>query len=210
MISEASISSTKPSAPEAGAEDAIAGPATGLGTARRDSYQPETWIPDLRTPALAFDPASLVRTASLDGTTVDDHDREARDVIDFLRPAFIHPNFLQSLDQLRREVLDHEESAGDAKHSWLVPAIEGMAMAATTGLLAGVLRASSLAAMAISSVPFWKRVDPLMILSLSADERRAFEDNLRLAGEGEAKLDAVLDGHTKQVEPAAEDEGERP
>ena len=121
-------------------------------------------------------------------------DREERLQVDLLRPGFVQLDFFQSLDQMRAEVLEGADGDGDADRHRLAPALKGMAMAATTGLLAGVMRASSLLTMAVSSVPFWKHADPLTVLSLSKEERRDLEANLRGAGAGERSLDAVLKG----------------
>jgi len=136
--------------------------------------------------------------------------REARPQVDWLRTSFVHADFFRSLDQMRRDVLADAEDTGNVDRDWLVPAIEGIAMAATTGLLAGVLRASSLVAMAVSAVPLWGRADPLMILSLSNEERRDLEATLRRAGTNEQDLDAVLEGRAvSRMNPekeAAEDD----
>jgi hypothetical protein len=110
-----------------------------------------------------------------------------------IRPGVALPEFLLSLDEMRRDVLDGEE-AGSERREGLVPAIETFALAASTGLLTALLRAGSLVAMAISSVPIWKSADSLTILSLSDDERRDLEANLRDAGVGERDLERVLDG----------------
>jgi len=134
-----------------------------------------------------------------------DGDREARPVVDLLRPAFLNADLFASLDQMRRDVL--EAASGDADDSeWMAPALEGMTLAATTGLLAAVLRSGSLMAMGLSSVPLWKRADPLTVLSLSKEEREDLEANLRAASSGELDLDAVLEG---SEEPgSAEDDPE--
>ncbi|MCP5056880.1 MAG: tandem-95 repeat protein, partial [bacterium] len=135
-------------------------------------------------------------------------DREARPQVDLLRASFVHTDFFQSLDQMRRDVLSDAEETGSADRDWLVLAIEGIAMAATTGLLAGVLRASSLLAMAISTVPLWRRADPLMILSLSNEERRDLEATLRRAATNEQDLNAVLDGQAASQEAKGEEAAE--
>jgi hypothetical protein len=132
-------------------------------------------------------------------------DREERLQVDLLRPGFMQLDFFQALDQMRAEVLEGADGDGDADRNRLAPALKGMAMAATTGMLAGVLRASSLLTMAVSSVPFWKRADPLTVLSLSKEERRDFEANLRSAGAGERSLDAVLEGGA-EAGPAHDDD----
>ncbi|MCP5071244.1 MAG: tandem-95 repeat protein, partial [bacterium] len=164
--------------------------------------------PDFTRRALSVDLADLARPLEVEDIVADeDRERSARTVVDLLRPAFVHADFFQSLDQLRREVLDHADETGETDRSWLVPAIEGIAMAATSGLLAGVLRASSLLAMAVSSVPLWKRTDPLMVLSLSPDERLDLEASLRREDEAERRLDAVLEV-SAQPRRAEEDHGD--
>ncbi len=126
-----------------------------------------------------------------------------------LRASFVHPDFLASLDRMRQDVLESDrETSGE--RDWFVPAIESIAMVATTGLLAGVLRASSLLAAAISAVPLWKQADPLMILSLSKDERRDLEASLRHEQGRERALDAVLDRRPRADEAGEAEDEETP
>ncbi len=98
---------------------------------------------------------------------------------------------------MRRDVLASEEFERD-QEDLLAPSVQGFAMVATTGLVAAMLRGSSLVAMALSSVPLWKRMDPLMILSLSNDERRVLASALRAAEVAERSLDAVLEGEGEE------------
>jgi hypothetical protein len=132
--------------------------------------------------------------------------REEHPQVDLLRPGFAQLEFFQSLDQMRAEVLEGADGNGDADRHRL--ALKGMAMAATSGLLAGVLRAGSLLTMAVSSVPFWKRADPLTVLSLSKEERRDLEASLRDAGAGEQSLDAVLESGAEARRAHGDDESE--
>jgi hypothetical protein len=48
-------------------------------------------------------------------------------------------------------------------------------------VLALLLRGGSLAAAALSSVPLWRRVDPLAVLALSEEERWQREQDIRAA-----------------------------
>jgi hypothetical protein len=97
---------------------------------------------------------------------------------------------------MRRDVLEHDESDAEGSR-WLLPAFRTVAMATIAGLLTTMLRAGSLLAMAVSSVPFWKRVDPLVILSLSEEERRDLRDRLRVVSREEEHLDELLQGRTE-------------
>jgi hypothetical protein len=146
--------------------------------------------------------------AALDLSEMRERDRSDREErFDPLRPSYLQPEFLQTLDQLRRDVLEEAESDAE-EGEWFVPALQSIALAASTGIVAGLLRASSLVAMAISSVPFWRRTDPLMILSLSEDERRDLEANLREAGTRERDLDEILAGHPQPHEGTEEEDPE--
>ncbi len=73
-------------------------------------------------------------------------------------------------------------------------------MAMTTGGLALLLRGGSLFAMAVSAIPIWKRIDPLMILSLSDDDRHELASRQRAAEKAERKLKAVLEGQGEELE----------
>jgi hypothetical protein len=155
--------------------------------------------PEPRWFEIERDSADVASTLGVDEARgeFEKRDREEHLQVDPLRPGFAQLDFFQSLDQMRAEVLEGADRDGDADRYRLVPALKGMAMMATTGLLAGVLRASSLLTMAVSSIPFWKRADPLTVLSLSKEERRDLETSLRDAGAGERSLDAVLAGRAE-------------
>jgi hypothetical protein len=51
----------------------------------------------------------------------------------------------------------------------------------SSGLLALLMRGGSLAAAALSSLPLWRRVDPLAVLALSEEERWQREQDIRAA-----------------------------
>jgi len=83
-----------------------------------------------------------------------------------------------------------DEISGDADRAELEAErtrsrIEQVALALSTGVLALIARASSLTAMALSSLPIWQRVDPLSVLALSERERKKREMELREAEDEE-------------------------
>ena len=91
---------------------------------------------------------------------------------------------MQALDQIRQELAeDAELMAGDRET--IVSTAEEVALAFSAGLLGILLRGSSLAAVALTSLPIWRRVDPLAILALTDEERRKREEELRSARETE-------------------------
>jgi parallel beta-helix repeat protein len=112
----------------------------------------------------------------------------------------------ESLDQMRRDVLDDADREGEEEDLWMRPALQSMALAAFTGVQFLILRAGSLLAMALSWVPMWRRADPLMILSLSDEERRDLQDSMRHADSGEQDLDAMLDGRSETDKDDDDDE----
>ena len=79
--------------------------------------------------------------------------------------------------------------------------IERAALAMSTGALALLLRGSSLAAMALSSLPVWARVDPLSVLLLSDRERKKREQELRDAEILEDQGDRLGDLLDDRAEP---------
>ena len=205
---------TEASAPVAPATSPPAAPASPAAIAAegfvgfvRSDGAPDVTALETRVAAISTDPLVAERTVAPEtGGDEVERERVARVVVDFLRMAITQPELFDSLDQMRRDVL---ESAQDeaAASDWVVPAVESISLAATTGLLAGVLRSSSLLAMAVSSVPLWKRADPLMVLSLSGEERRDLEASLRAAGSGEQDLEAIFEGRTVRQQAARDADG---
>ena len=64
-----------------------------------------------------------------------------------------------------------------------VSAAEGFALMLSLGWLGVLLRGGSLAAIAFSALPMWRRVDPLAVLTISEEERVRREQDLRSARE---------------------------
>lgn len=90
----------------------------------------------------------------------------------------------KALDQIRMEMTDSADEAA-SEQQVVVSAAEGAMIAASLGWLAALLRGGSLAALAFSSLPLWRGVDPLAILALSDEERERLEEDLRKAEEHE-------------------------
>jgi hypothetical protein len=123
-----------------------------------------------------------------DGTSVDRHlvDSQGRPV------AIDQRRLLEALERLREDL--HRDPQR-AEQETLTITVEGVALAISGGLLALLMRGGSLAAAALSSVPLWRRVDPLAVLSLSEEERWQREQEIRAAQreeEGGRLLDAPV------------------
>jgi hypothetical protein len=109
---------------------------------------------------------------------------------------------MQMLDQIREEMANDAELAA-GQREMVVSSAEGVALAVSAGLLALLLRGSSLAAVALSALPVWRRVDPLAVLALSDEERKKREEELRAAQEkedvGEEAVGRLLDRDEPRV-----------
>ena len=97
----------------------------------------------------------------------------------------------KALDRIRMEMTDAADEAASERQD-VVSAAEGVMLATSLGWLALLLRAESLAALAFSALPMWRKVDPLAILSLSDEEREQRMKDLKKArAEEDAKLQAI-------------------
>ena len=86
----------------------------------------------------------------------------------------------EALDQMRRDM--GSEAEGETGEGDLVASrAKGVVLAISATILATILRVGSLAAMALSSIPLWRRVDPLVIHSLSDEERRELDEKRKAA-----------------------------
>ena len=103
----------------------------------------------------------------------------------------------RALEQIRSDMTDSADAEENEQQA-LVSAAEGTMLAASLGWLAFLLRGGSLAALAFSSLPLWRRVDPLAILALSDEERERLEEDLKKAREAEDENERavgdILDG----------------
>jgi hypothetical protein len=96
---------------------------------------------------------------------------------------------VQALDRIRQEMTDDARDLADA-HQVTVSAAEGAALILSLGWLGALLRSGSLAAIAFSALPMWRRVDPLAVLTISEEERLKREQELRSARELEDRMEA--------------------
>jgi hypothetical protein len=97
------------------------------------------------------------------------------------------------LDRLHRDLED--EGRGKDGDGTLHAAVELLGIAFSGALVAMALRSSALWAAALSSLPLWRRMDPLMVLGISEEERRKLEDQQREARSEEgSRVGRVLDG----------------
>ena len=97
-------------------------------------------------------------------------------------------------DQISQDEARQHEEAEQTRSR-----IERIALALSTGVLALIARASSLTAMALSSLPVWQRLDPLSVLALSDRERKEREKELRDAEilEAEGAVGDLIEGQAK-------------
>jgi hypothetical protein len=121
----------------------------------------------------------------------------------------VSPRFWEALDQMRREIA--EDAQGEAeRQNLMVSAAEGVALITSSGLVAALLRSESLLALALSYIPVWRRVDPLAILTLSPEERKKREREIRAARDAEDesrhKLGEILDEAGATPDPPPEDD----
>jgi len=95
---------------------------------------------------------------------------------------------MQALDRIRQEMTDDARQLAD-EHQITVSAAEGFALMLSLGWLGLLLRGGSLAAIALSSLPMWRRVDPLAVLAISEEERLRREQDLQNARKLEDQTD---------------------
>jgi hypothetical protein len=114
-----------------------------------------------------------------------------RDARDFA--GFESPTMQDVLDRIRREIAsDSLRLAHEA--DLMVSTAEGITLLASAGLIGLLLQRGTLMAMALSSLPLWRQVDPLVVLALSDEERKKREEELRAAeADEDEKVGRLLD-----------------
>ncbi|MHC5005331.1 MAG: cadherin-like domain-containing protein, partial [Planctomycetota bacterium] len=98
----------------------------------------------------------------------------------------------QALTQLRRE-LSQSEGRRQGPEEMTIQTVESVAIAISTGVIASILRSSSLWAAAASAMPLWRRVDPLVVLTVSNEEREKMLTELRSESKDEAGVRRVFE-----------------
>jgi hypothetical protein len=138
------------------------------------------------------DSSSLRRDSEALGFQLSTRQQAARDLA-----GFDTPTMQEALDRLRRE-LAFDALRLNREAEVVVSAVEGISLLASAGLLAMLLQRGTLMAMALSAVPLWRRVDPLVVLALSDEEREKREEELRKAeaeeDESSAEVGRILGG----------------
>jgi hypothetical protein len=115
---------------------------------------------------------------------------------------------LQALDQVRQEMTDDARALADERQV-TVSAAEGFALMLSLSWLGLLLRSGSLAAIAFSALPMWRRVDPLAVLTISEEERVRREQDLRSARDREDQTEKgvgdLLDGSVASARDASQE-----
>ena len=91
--------------------------------------------------------------------------------------------------------------ADRAEARFSVATAEGVGLLVSIGWLGAVMRAGSLSAVLLSSLPLWQRMDPLAVLSVSEEERRRREQELRDARDTEDRVEREVG---RLLEPAGD------
>ncbi len=94
------------------------------------------------------------------------------------------PELSATLDALRAELRDRFNDEMRQANVFL-STTEGVALVFSASILAALLRSGSLAALVLSSLPLWRGFDPLVVLTLTDEERKKREEELRHAREDE-------------------------
>ena len=172
--------------------------------------EPETAAPELREDPRAEDPAGVEipplpivtteTTIRLSGIVelIDtdteipefpeqERDRDAQQQSELSEASRI-ANLLRGYDAPLERILDElraglEAEAGthlEAYHGWVLRS-ESIILALSTSLVAVLLRSSALWAVALSSLPMWRRLDPVAVLGLTGAGRRNRADEVRFA-----------------------------
>jgi len=81
-----------------------------------------------------------------------------------------NPVFLDALDRMLSG-MDESQASTSARNDVLVKTATGVSLTLSAGFLSWLLRAGSLMASALSSMPLWKAFDPLPVLAAAASRR---------------------------------------
>ncbi|VAW76349.1 hypothetical protein MNBD_GAMMA13-57, partial [hydrothermal vent metagenome] len=105
---------------------------------------------------------------------------------------------------LSLERMNNEMDGSQLAHPLLMAATRGIVWTFSAGFLTWMLRAGSLLATALSSMPMWRWIDPLPILPVKRRERDKRKKKMQAEAEQEARaysgMAAVLDGTDNKTE----------
>jgi hypothetical protein len=92
----------------------------------------------------------------------------------------------EELSDLAEELRNDAGKAAE-QQNMTIAAFERVGLALSAGLVALAARGSSLVAMLLSALPMWRKIDPLVLLGLTREERRRREEEMRRASESETR-----------------------
>jgi hypothetical protein len=105
----------------------------------------------------------------------------------------------QAFDRLAADLQNEAKRLGQ-EGAKIVSAAEAITLFGSVALLAAVLRSGSLVALALSTLPLWRQVDPLVVLAISEEERWQREEEIQSA---EQEEDREKDGVAELLDPRA-------
>ncbi len=100
------------------------------------------------------------------------------DAPDAVAQLMANQRMMDALDRVRDEIIEESESRAQEERI-SVSIVDSAGLATSVGLLGLLSRAPSLAAAAMTSLPIWRGADPLDVLSVSEEERKRREKDLR-------------------------------
>jgi len=180
------VSDPEPAAEEAVLEESLDGPVVSNASDSPTGGRPGRVWQSLVLPRTQNDPDT--RTPGPTGAHSENREHDHRETITpSISQDLVGLNdqaVWEILDRMRQEMRDDAAQIA-AEDDFRIVSAEGIALGASTMLLATLMRSSSLLAVALSSLPLWRRVDPLAVLALSEREREERERELRAARKAE-------------------------
>ena len=111
-------------------------------------------------------------------------------------------DILQQLNQFSDELGQvMEDQAGE--RSWFVSSMKGAGLTLTTGFVAWMVRGGALVAGLMTSLPTWRHIDPVPILNMNKEEKKAWATRVKAAAQLEAHqhtgIDQILRGEDQEA-----------
>ncbi len=99
---------------------------------------------------------------------------------------------LQQLNQFSDELGQTMEEQAE-KRSWIMDSMKGAGFTLTTGFVAWMVRGGALVAGLMASLPSWRHIDPVPILSMNKEEKEVWAKRVKAAAELEAHQHQGID-----------------
>ncbi len=142
----------------------------------------------------------LLRPASW-ATTSDQIRAYYPDPLDLTKTE-LSADVLQQLNQFSDELGQTMEEQAEQR-SWIVDSIKGAGFTLTTGFVAWIVRGGALVAGLMSTLPTWRHIDPVPILSMNKEEKKVWAKRVKAAAELEAHqhhgIDQILRGADQEA-----------